>query len=117
MTEELKKELIENGVDYNALVKRFMNMDKMAEKFLVKFLSDDTMDKYTVAVEEEDADAIFKAAHTLKGVCANLCINCILDIITPAVEVYRSGSTEGAGETYERVRLEYDKICGIIKKI
>lgn len=117
MTEELKQELINNGVDYNALVKRFMNMDKMAEKFLLKFLADETMATYAQAVEANDADALFKATHTLKGVCGNLCINCILDIITSEVEVYRSGSADGAKETYDKVKAEYDKVCEIIKKI
>ena len=117
MTEEIKQELIANGVDYNALVKRFMNMDKMAEKFLLKFLTDETMASYAAAVEANDTDGLFKATHTLKGVCGNLCINCILDIITPEVEVYRSGSCEGAKETYDKVKVEYDKVCAIIKKI
>lgn len=117
MTEELKQELIANGVDYNALVKRFMNMDKMAEKFLLKFLTDDTMNKYAEAVEVNDADALFKATHTLKGVCSNLCINCILDIIVPEVELYRGGSNAGAAVTYAQVKREYDKVCEIIKKI
>lgn len=117
MTEEIKQELIESGVDYTALVKRFMNMDKMAEKFLIKFLADETMNSYATAVEMNDADALFKATHTLKGVCGNLCINCILDIITPEVEVYRGGSSEGAAEVYARVKAEYDKVCEVIKKI
>ena len=117
MTEELKQELVAVGVDYDALVKRFMNMDKMAEKFLLKFLTDDTMEKYAQAVEAEDSDLLFKATHTLKGVCSNLCINSILDIIVPEVELYRGGSNAGAAMTYARVKKEYDKVCEVIKKI
>ena len=117
ITEEIKNELTEAGVDYAGLVKRFMNMDKMAEKFLVKFLSDKTMEQYKEALDSNDAEALFRATHTLKGVCANLCINCMLDIVTPAVEVYRGGSMEGAAEVYAQVKSEYDKVCNIINKI
>ena len=117
ITEEIKQELTEAGVDYAALLKRFMNMDKMVEKFLVKFLSDKTMEQYKEALDSNDADALFKATHTLKGVCANLCINCMLDIVTPAVEVYRGGSMNGAVKVYVQVKAEYDKGCAIINKI
>ncbi|MDO5397663.1 MAG: Hpt domain-containing protein [bacterium] len=117
ITPEIKQELTENGVNYAALVKRFMNMDKMAEKFLLKFLTDKSMTMYKEAVEANDAQALFTATHTLKGVCGNLCVDCILDIITPAVEEYRAGSTAGAADVYEKVKAEYDKVCAIIKKI
>lgn len=117
ITEEIKQELTNSGVNYAALVKRFMNMDKMAEKFLLKFLTDKSMEIYKAAVDADDAQALFTATHTLKGVCGNLCIECILDIITPAVEEYRAGSTAGAAEVYERVKAEYDKVCAVIKKI
>ncbi len=117
MTENLKQQLKDIGVEYDALVERFMNMDKMAEKFLVKFLSDPTMEEYRCAVENDDAQAIFKATHTLKGLCGNLCVKCMNDIITPAVEIYRNGSTDGAKETYAKVKAEYDKVCEVIKQI
>lgn len=117
ITEEIKKELTDNGVDYAALVKRFMNMDKMAEKFLLKFPADNTMKMYKEALDANDVQALFNATHTLKGVCGNLCIDCILDIVTPAVEVYRAGSMDGAAETYEKIKAEYDKVCAVISKI
>lgn len=117
MTEELRQQLKNVGVEYEALVERFMNMDKMAEKFLVKFLSDPTMEEYERAVKNNDAEAIFKATHTLKGLCGNLCVKCMLDIIVPAVEVYRTGNTDNAEETYARIKSEYDKVCEVIRKI
>lgn len=117
ITPEIKQELTEAGVDYAALVKRFMNMDKMAEKFLLKFLADGSMAEYKTAVESGDAEALFHVTHTLKGVCGNLCINCMLDIIVPAVEVYRGGSADGAAEVYDQVLEQYEKVCNIIRKI
>lgn len=117
MTDELKQELICCGVDYDTLVKRFMGRDDIAEKFLVKFLDDKTIEGYERAVEENSAKAVFEAAHTLKGLCANLSIECILDIITPVVEVYRKGDIKDAKHTYNKVRAEYDKLCEIIRKI
>ena len=117
ITAEIKQELTDNGVNYAGLVKRFMNMDKMAEKFLLKFLTDKSMVMYKEAVDANDAQALFTATHTLKGVCGNLCMDCILDIIAPAVEEYRAGNTDGAADVYAKVKAEYDKICAIISKI
>ena len=60
MTDELKQELICCGVDYDTLVKRFMGRDDIAEKFLVKFLDDKTIEGYERAVEENSAKEAVK---------------------------------------------------------
>ena len=117
MTEELKQELVRCGVNYNALVKRFMGRDDIAEKFLVKFLDDTTMETYAMAVEQNSAEDVFKACHTLKGLCANLSMDCILEIISPYVEAYRKGDMEDVKQTYIKLKAEYDKVCEIIRKI
>lgn len=47
-------------------------MDSMVERFMFKFLEDDTMDNLRSAVEAKNISESFRAAHTLKGVAANL---------------------------------------------
>ncbi len=117
ITEEIKQELVEAGVNYTELLKRFMNMDKMAEKFLIRYLDDPTMDQYKEVLDKNDVEQLFRVTHTLKGVCGNLCLDGMLEIVVPAVEVYRAGKLDGAAETYERVKAVYDNICAVINKI
>ena len=47
-------------------------MDTMVERFMFKFLEDDTMENLRSAVAERNIPDSFRAAHTLKGVAANL---------------------------------------------
>ena len=47
-------------------------MDSMVERFMLKFLEDDTMANLRAAVTEKNIPDSFRAAHTLKGVAANL---------------------------------------------
>lgn len=47
-------------------------MDSMVERFMFKFLEDDTMANLRAAVAEKNIPDSFRAAHTLKGVAANL---------------------------------------------
>lgn len=47
-------------------------MDSMVERFMFKFLEDDTMANLRDAVAEKNIPDSFRAAHTLKGVAANL---------------------------------------------
>lgn len=47
-------------------------MDSMIERFIFKFLDDQTMANLRKAVAEGDIAVSFREAHTLKGVAANL---------------------------------------------
>ena len=42
MTEEAKKKLEEGGVNVEEAMQRFMNNDKLLERFLIKFVSDES---------------------------------------------------------------------------
>ena len=117
ITQEIKDKLTAAGCNYSALVGRFMNMDKLAEKFLKKLPNDDNIAKFGEAAKAGDAQGLFTAAHTLKGLCGNLCIENILTEIDPIVEAARGGSTEGSVEVYEKIKVMYDDICAIIAEI
>ena len=47
-------------------------MDKLIEKFMLKFPDDTSMDLLNKSVAAGDIQESFRAAHTLKGVAANL---------------------------------------------
>lgn len=50
---------------------RLMN-DQLVGKFIIRFLDDPTMSLLLDAAEAGDRESAFRAAHTLKGVAANL---------------------------------------------
>lgn len=66
--EKLYKEI--HG-DYAEAKARLMN-DRLVEKFVLKFLSDPSMQQLRDAIASGEHDVAFRAVHTLKGVAANL---------------------------------------------
>ncbi len=116
MNEDLKKELIDAGVDYDSALERFVGRSELYQKFLGKFLDDSVFFNLKENLEKEDAAEAFKCAHTLKGLSANLGLNNISKYVIPLVEVLRKGSMEGCHEMFEDVEREYEKVCEIIRK-
>lgn len=66
--EKLYKEI--HG-DYAEAKARLMS-DRLVEKFVLKFLTDPSMQQLRDAIASGDHDVAFRAVHTLKGVAANL---------------------------------------------
>lgn len=66
--EKLYKEI--HG-DYAEAKARLMS-DRLVEKFVLKFLSDPSMQQLRDAIASGEHDVAFRAVHTLKGVAANL---------------------------------------------
>ena len=92
------KELYEeiNG-NYEEVLARLMN-DKLVTRFAIKYIDDPSYESFVKAWEGGDPETIFRAAHTLKGVLANLSF---IDVFEPASEIceaYRPGK-EGLRET------------------
>ena len=59
------------GGNYNEAAERLMR-DSLIQKFVLLFRNDPGFAALQTALEQEDWDAAFSAAHTLKGVSLNL---------------------------------------------
>ena len=75
MDETFRKQMEENGADVETTLKRFMGNEKMYMKYIMKFLDDKNFDSIRENLESQNYEAVFNAAHTLKGVTANLGLN------------------------------------------
>ena len=83
--------------DYEEAKKRLMS-DKLIAKFVVKFPADPSYGQLMEAWEKEDSDGIFRAAHTLKGVSANLALTSLFEPVDQITEAYRPGHEERRAE-------------------
>ena len=117
MNDNLKNELIEQGVDYKTTLERFMGKDNLYENFLIKFLGDDNFDKLEENIKNKNINEAFKCAHTLKGLCGNLGFNNLLREDSQIVEILRSESLDGVEELFDTLKKKYDKLCDTIRKI
>lgn len=57
--------------NYQEILGRFLTEERIA-KFIKLFLKDDSFSNLRKALAENNLPEAFRAAHTLKGVCANL---------------------------------------------
>ncbi len=88
MSELLKQKLKENGADVEGTLHRFMNNDALFLKFILKF-KDQNYAILKKHLDEKNYEEAFKAAHTLKGVSANLGLNPIFDRASAVTELLR----------------------------
>ena len=111
-------EMLENiGVDVKDLTERLMNNMNLITRFVRRFPDDKNYGQLLDGLEKFDAEEAFKAAHTLKGVCANLSMTKLYNLLSKQVEYLRAGDIEGGAEMMSAITEEYEKIVGAIEKI
>lgn len=90
MDELLKQKLMENGADVEGTLQRFRGNGDLYLRFLKKLKDDQNYAKLKEYVEQGDYEEAFKAAHTVKGVSANLGLTPILDASSALTELFRN---------------------------
>ena len=74
-------------IDVDEGSKRVMNNTKLYTKLLAKFIDDKSMAEIETALADEDNDAAKNAAHTIKGLAANLSL---IELFKHSLEVETS---------------------------
>lgn len=83
---------------------------RLVEKFIGKFLDDGSFDALCAQMSAGSREDAFRAAHTLKGVCANLGFGRLLSSTSRLTELLRpeaSAIPPEAGPLMEQVREDY----------
>ncbi len=98
------------GADYNDVRQRFGN-DERVKKFFLMFSRDPSYGELTTAMAAGDVATVFRMAHTLKGVAANLGLTELGHTSSELCEATRGGEIPpGADKLYEDVRESYEKV-------
>lgn len=114
MDNEKKQRLISAGIDVDDALNRFMGNESMLERFLGKFTQDANYRKLVDALEANDAEAALAASHTLKGVCGNLSMTKLFELLTVQVKAFRDGDFDGAKAQMESITAVYNEIIAAI---
>lgn len=99
-------------------VSRRLPSPALIEKFVGRFLEDQSFEALCAALEAGNRPEAFRAAHTLKGVCANLGFSRLLSSSERLTEELRG---EGdavpatAGTLLEEVRRDYQATADAIR--
>lgn len=103
-------------VDPKEVLHRFGNNEMMLTKFLKKFLEDNTFLELTQAVEDKNWEGVFRAAHTLKGLCGNFDFKELYSLSSKIVEKYREHDYNPIPELFEELTISYQKIIDSLVK-
>ena len=98
------------GGDYDEVMGR-LRSEKLVQKFVLKFLNDGSYQLLLDSLAAGDRDEAFRAAHTIKGVCANLAFNTLLASSEELTEALRDGKPPQPGEEelVARVKADYER--------
>ena len=105
------------GGDY-ATLKTRLPSDSLIKRFITKFLDDSSYSELCDALQKGQRDEAFRAAHTLKGVCANLGFDQLENSASALTELLRPkdiGIPEEAVSMMNEVKRDYEITVGAIR--
>lgn len=109
-----RQRLMDAGIDVDSALGRFMNNEALLEKFLAKFPADPNHGRLVAAIAAGDREAALTAAHTMKGVCGNLSMPALFELLTRQVAAFRAGDWEAAVAMMPELDRLYDGLCTAI---
>ena len=117
MDEARKQALIAVGINVDEALSRMMGSEALLMRLLKKFLDDANYAKLRDAVARSDAEAALTASHTLKGVCGNLSMAALFDLLTRQVAAFRAGDWEGAVALLAEIAPAYERVTSAIREV
>lgn len=104
-----------NG-DYSGVMSRLMTEERV-KKFLRMFIADTSYEALCSAMSAKDYETAFRAAHTLKGTCANLGLAKLQISASEITEALRGGTNNGADELLPQVKNDYELTISCINDL
>lgn len=95
---------------YDEVLQRLAGNENLLKKFLKKFLSDSNYSRAMTAVDTKDYNELLTAAHTLKGISANLGLKILTELCTLIVSELRNNRYEKIQGLCEQLTDEYKRI-------
>lgn len=108
------KAALDGVVDYESAMDRFDGNEKLYERILKQFESDKNIGVLRDSLAAGDADAAFRAAHSLRGVAGTLDLHILYGATAPVVEALRVGNVDAARELMGALEAAYEKAQGKI---
>lgn len=94
--------------DYDRMTACIANEESI-RKFLRMFMQDENYGILQKAMEEGDVSNAFYGAHTLKGVCQNLCLFSLYEVDYTITEALREGDMDEARKHMPQLKERYEQ--------
>ena len=92
MDNAVREVLLSQGVNLEDAMHRFLDMEEMYIKFLVKYSEEKSIENMKNALETRDVETVFKSAHSYKGLAGNLGLERIYGMASEVTELTRGKS-------------------------
>ena len=102
--------------DYNDIVSRLKTEDRII-KFAGMFARDESYKTLVEALDAQDVDTAFRAAHTMKGMCQNMAFTRLLRSSQDITELLRAKDLESAKDMLSKVTEDYNLVIDGINKL
>ncbi len=112
----IREKLIARGIPYEQVMERFVDDEDFYFDYLHQFTRDQYIHLLEQALEKGQPQEAFKAAHTLKGLMANLGLLPLVEEFSPLVETLRAGSLEGTEALFTSFQEAYQELCEFIEE-
>lgn len=117
MEESRREKLLQAGVNIESAMERFIGNEELLVRFLKKFPDDPNYGQLKDAMSSKNYQDAFTAAHTMKGLCGNLSLNDLFEIVSRETECLRHGQHDEAEEIFPELTAEYEKVVAILETI
>jgi HPt (histidine-containing phosphotransfer) domain-containing protein len=106
------------GVEMADITRR-LGSERIAQKFVLRFPKDQSYNELKAAIEAGNTEAVFRAAHTLKGVSLNLGIEPLGKLVSKLTDQVRGENPDlaAATATFTEVKPLYEEIIEKIGQI
>ncbi len=105
------------GSDAKEITDRLGGMPQLVERFLGKFLADESFNRLCAALDVGETQTAFREAHTLKGVCANLGIQSLFVKASAETELLRAGNLDQARQELPDLDAEYHRVVDMMNEL
>ncbi len=116
MDMEKRAQLTAAGIDLDSALERMMGNEALLERFLKRFLDDANYGRLAAAIDAGDAEAALTASHTLKGVCGNLSMQRLFDLLTRQVAALRADDFAAARDIMPEITAAYEQVTDAIRR-
>ena len=119
MTPEIKETLDSLQVDLEKTLPRFLNKEDFYISMLKRFPTDENYEKLRESLKSAEYKEVFKYAHSLKGLSANLGLSYLYDAVAALTDSVRNepfDSTE-ISELGEKTITRYGETVELISKL
>ena len=99
-----------DGLGDLRIMRRHISSTDAIRRFVLMIREDKHFDRLEAAMDAGDVETAFQCAHTIKGMCQNLCLDNVTEVVIPVVEALRTGDITLAKQSFETFEETYKEL-------